>query len=439
MDSVVNQTLEDIEIIPVDAGSTDGTREMLEEYARKDNRIRIIHSDRKSAGYQYNLGIAAAQGDYIGFVESDDYIVPSMYEILFRYAVEYAADWVKADYSYVMDYPRVGRQHIPINDEKFCPENAIFAPRKYPKQYLQEIFMWRGIYNTQFVRHHNIRLNETPGASFQDTGFVLQVFMYAERAMYIKDHLYCYRRDHQGSSSHQANTIRFEIDEVEYISRMIKNDPALWKSFWNINYLRALERFITAYERVPEISDCPDNVLEAVNRYRDYLLKGKKNNENFWEECEISKHFKEIIWLEEGIERFDSEYRILDSANELLLKEGILQVLRYKRVVIFGCGDNGSGMVSLLLRLNKNQIVCLSDNDASKWNRDYMGIHVVPPGELKIDENMVVLVANKKFFYEIRAQLMELGIPSDRIWICPQIMRFRGTNLLREGDILPVK
>ena len=86
MDSIVGQTLSDIEIIPVDAGSTDGTLEILKEYAKKDTRIKLLTADKKSMGYQYNIGIAAAEGEYVGFCESDDYISETMYEKLARIA-----------------------------------------------------------------------------------------------------------------------------------------------------------------------------------------------------------------------------------------------------------------------------------------------------------------------------------------------------------------
>lgn len=439
MDSVINQTLKDIEIIPVDGGSIDGTIGILEGYAKIDSRINIVHSDRKSAGYQYNLGVAAAQGDYIGFVESDDYVSPDMFEILFGYAERNEVDWVKANYFCFMDYPKMGRQKIPVRDEKYCPVNVVFDPHRYPRQYMQEIFMWRGIYNTKFVRKNRILLNETPGASFQDTGFILQAFMYATKAMYIDEYLYCYRRDHQDSSSHQSDTICYEINETEYISNIIRNNPMLQESFWNVSYMRALIRFISAYERVPRLSECPEKILNGVNRYRDYLLEEQKKSIDFWEEQEVSGQLREIVWLNKSLEKFDKEFKTLDQANETLLREKIQKILQYQKVIIFGCGDNGSGMISLLLRLNRNEIICLSDNDKSMWNQEYMGIMVIPPEKLKVDKETIVLIANKTYFYEIRAQLMELGISSRQIWLSPQIMRFRGTNLLPKGDILPSK
>ena len=84
IDSVIHQTLKEIEVIFVDAGSTDGTLEILEEYSSKDDRITLMRSDKKSYGYQVNLGIKQARGKYIGIVETDDFIDPKMYEELYN-------------------------------------------------------------------------------------------------------------------------------------------------------------------------------------------------------------------------------------------------------------------------------------------------------------------------------------------------------------------
>lgn len=71
LQSVLNQTLEDIEIICVDGGSTDETLDIIQQYVKKDNRVKLIHSDIKSYGYQINLGIKEACGDYIGIIGKD--------------------------------------------------------------------------------------------------------------------------------------------------------------------------------------------------------------------------------------------------------------------------------------------------------------------------------------------------------------------------------
>lgn len=98
IESALNQTLADIELLCVDAGSTDGTWEILNEYAKKDSRVTVIQSERKSYGYQVNLGIQRAKGAYVAILETDDYIEPNMYQYLYDIALRTEAEIIKADY-----------------------------------------------------------------------------------------------------------------------------------------------------------------------------------------------------------------------------------------------------------------------------------------------------------------------------------------------------
>lgn len=98
IESVRTQTLQEIEIICIDAGSNDGTWEILTKLAAIDERIVLRHSNRKSYGYQVNLGIDMAKGEYIAVLETDDYVDSSMYEELYEKAVLHNCDYVKSDY-----------------------------------------------------------------------------------------------------------------------------------------------------------------------------------------------------------------------------------------------------------------------------------------------------------------------------------------------------
>ena len=89
VDSILNQTLKDIEVILVDDGSPDNCGKICEEYAKKDSRVRVIHQKNGGLGNAYNNGIALASGEYIGFVEPDDWIEPEMYEIMYNNAKKY--------------------------------------------------------------------------------------------------------------------------------------------------------------------------------------------------------------------------------------------------------------------------------------------------------------------------------------------------------------
>ena len=98
MESVISQSLKDIEIICIDAGSVDGTLEILKEYAKLDDRIKIINFGIKSYGAQVNHGIFVSHGKYIAILETDDFIEQGMYEALYNAAEGNSADYVKTDY-----------------------------------------------------------------------------------------------------------------------------------------------------------------------------------------------------------------------------------------------------------------------------------------------------------------------------------------------------
>lgn len=90
--SVISQTYRQLEIILIDDGSTDGSSEICDEYAKKDNRIVVIHKPNGGVSVARNKGLDIATGDYIGFVDSDDYIHPNMYKVLVDNAEKYDAD-----------------------------------------------------------------------------------------------------------------------------------------------------------------------------------------------------------------------------------------------------------------------------------------------------------------------------------------------------------
>lgn len=92
VESLVNQTLQDIEIILVDDGSTDGSPALCDAWAEKDVRIRVIHKENGGLSDARNVGVSFAQAEWVGFVDSDDHVSPEMYEVLYRNLLESHAD-----------------------------------------------------------------------------------------------------------------------------------------------------------------------------------------------------------------------------------------------------------------------------------------------------------------------------------------------------------
>ena len=230
VDSVLNQTLREIEVIFVDAGSTDGTVEILQEYTQKDSRTKLIHSDKKSYGYQVNLGFDAAHGEYLGIIETDDYADPEMFMRLYECAKKHDADVVKSGFYY---YYSVGEEKSipnPIASETlshwtFCPATDFKSPMERAAFFNIKPTIWSAVYKRSFIYENGIRLNETPGASYQDSSFNFKVWVCAKRVRLLKECFLHYRQDNENSSINSPGKVYCICDEYEEMKRFLDTHP----------------------------------------------------------------------------------------------------------------------------------------------------------------------------------------------------------------------
>lgn len=222
LDSIISQTLLDIEIICVNDGSTDSSPEILKEYRKKDRRIKIINKPNSGYGHSMNIGITRARGEYIGIVESDDSIVPHMFETLLKNAESNNVDVVKSSFYY---YTQNG-------DRKYIPANIFHESECYRKinpQDEQFIFLvipsiWSAIYRKEFLVKNNIFFLETSGASYQDTSFNFKVWSAAESAYLISESLVNYRQDNMSSSIKSKEKVFCICDEFTEIERFLESN-----------------------------------------------------------------------------------------------------------------------------------------------------------------------------------------------------------------------
>ena len=184
LDSVINQTLKDIEIICVNDGSTDNSLDIIKEYAQNDNRIIVIDKKNAGLGAAYNSGLEVAKGEYIGFVEPDDYISLNMYENLFKHANS-DVDIVKSDYYTVKN------NIVSKSNSYYKYKNNVYKNYQVNEMILRHVSHWSGIYKQAFLKKYKISFHETCGASFQDTGFAVQVYTLA-RNIFITNEAYYY-------------------------------------------------------------------------------------------------------------------------------------------------------------------------------------------------------------------------------------------------------
>lgn len=256
MDSLVGQTLKEIEIICINDGSSDSSPSILQEYAVKDNRIRIISQENGGYGKAMNQGLNAARGEYIGIVEPDDYVDPHMFQDLYETASKHDLDFVKADFFRFTRDPQKG-DHLEYEslDRSARHYSQIFNPSQTPEAIRFTMNTWCGIYRRTFLEEYHIRHHETPGASFQDNGFFFQTFVYGKRAMLIQHPYYYNRRDNPNSSVKSKEKVYCMNIEYDYIQDILKRDPEIWNRFkymywWKKyhNYMFTLNRIDTKFK-----------------------------------------------------------------------------------------------------------------------------------------------------------------------------------------------
>lgn len=250
MESVINQTLSDIEIICINDGSTDGSLKILREYADRDERVILIDKKNEGYGVGMNTGMDIASGEYIGIVEPDDFVPLTMYEDLYNIAKDNELDFVKADFYRFTRDSRTGELNLVYNRLDPSGENYNQVISPFEKPYVTKSIMntWSGIYRRQFIEEHHIRHNTTPGAAFQDNGFFWQTFMYAKRCMFLDRPYYMNRRDNPNSSVKNKEKVYCMNIEYDFIRDifMQKENEKLWDRFkYYFNYKRYFSYLFT--------------------------------------------------------------------------------------------------------------------------------------------------------------------------------------------------
>lgn len=214
--SIQNQKFSDFEAICINDGSTDGSLELLQQFADNDARFRIINKENTGYGHSMNIGLSESKGKFIGIVEPDDYIEPEMFDILVALAEKHQLDIARSAYY------RFSAQEKTAVDLSAIPENTVFRPLDCLDIFYQAPSVWANIYRRQLLIQNNIRFLETPGASFQDLSFTFKVYACCKRFMLVNKPLINYRIDNLNSSIHDKGKVFCVCTEFDEILRFVK-------------------------------------------------------------------------------------------------------------------------------------------------------------------------------------------------------------------------
>lgn len=408
LNSVCNQTFSELEILCIDGGSTDNSPIILSEYERRDSRIRIINDLNTSYGHKVNVGIEQAKGEYVAVLESDDMYELYMLEKLYEIAEQYHPDFVNGEYRYFFDVEGQ-RFMVPHKLYQKQPYNCVIENSAYPEEMEIMDRFWTGIFNKQFLDSKQIRLNESPGASFQDMSFRFLTSVLADTVYHLDVPVYQYRMDNPGSSMKDPFKTVVIADEHDYLHRELRRKNITEVEIWKLAYYW---KYMDFYGNIQRLEGRGRQAL--LERYLQELEKDLPKMPDYSEE-KYPYASKNILNKPENFQvQIEDAFQTYKEANNKNY-ELYAKVAKTDRFVIFGCGQKGKYMKKLLYSVWEKG-VCYTDNSEVLWGKVCNDLPIVEPKRVvKQESGALYIVANKHCTEEIMQQLQELGIPITHI------------------------
>ena len=275
MQSLLNQTLKEIEIILVDDGSPDNCPQLCDAYAKKDLRIKVIHKQNAGLGFARNSGIDRANGEFIAFVDSDDYIETTMYENLYNEAIQSNSDAVfcgfktetKKDIWEDSKEIEVRTEWNGNNVYEFMLDMVASAPyQKKERKYSMSV--WHSIYKSSVIKNNNITFHSEREILSEDIPFQIDFLKRAKKVVYLPiiGYYYCLNNTSL-TASFKAEKFSKTILLFHLLSEKLKEIPKAQER---------VDRFFIGYSR----------------SHLTHLIQSNLKNKSEW----LYKDLKEDIW-----------------------------------------------------------------------------------------------------------------------------------------------
>lgn len=398
MESLINQTLQEIEIICVDDGSTDASSVMLDEYAQKDNRIKVIHKENAGYGQTMNVGIAACTGEYIGIVEPDDYVELETYETLYQRAKENQLDMISADHKRFVgnEGDRAFRVYNITNEESLY--NIVLNPSVNRDVMRGNFINPAGLFRKKFLEENHILHNETPGASYQDLGFAFQTLTFSERMMLIDTPLYCYRQDNPNSSIASKAKAHCVIEEYQYIYNIIKKNYEKIGSFLPQYQKRRFGSYMYTCNRI-----AMEYKKEFIYRMREEFIESQKKEELVTTEFP-DKWKQQLNWIINEPEMFYEKYVYVG-------KEIHQKLQSFQSTIIYGAGMFGKYIYDKMYEEDKRKLLGFAVSDTNENLKQYKEAIIRPISDYedKKGDIIVIIGVTEKYQKEIEEVLDRKG------------------------------
>lgn len=308
LDSIINQTLKEIEIIIVNDGSTDNSLEVIEEYAHRDKRIVIINKENEGISKTRNRGLDICKGEYIQFIDSDDYIDNNMIENMYNVATNNELDIVMCGYKRITDNKQYN--NLPeIKIDNIIDKKGIlgYLTNSYENKLLW--FVWRNMYKNELLKLNNIRFKEDLRFG-EDSIFNLECFLEAQRIMAVDKCFYNYRYTPDSLTSRKYKSYLFNNLNTQYkekISIYKKYSlESLMKEDVDKNFIKHL------------LPICIGNEINNTNNSLTYNIKKMKKYE-FVDDIIRNNSIKLL---------FDERYTLKEKIRFIIIKYNLIPLIK---------------------------------------------------------------------------------------------------------------
>lgn len=345
MDSIVNQSLKNIEIICINDASTDNSLKILKSYAKNDQRIHIINNTKNlgAPGAVKNIGLKIAQGEYIGFVDSDDYVDINYFEELYNKAKSNDAEIASClCLAYIQKNNQIKKQ---IN----CSEGVLISPKDKEKLISLQGANWNKIYSKKLIEKHNILCFEQRSIA-EDNFFSVITMCIANKISTTSNCCYYYRKHDASITSHKRTKDDFSIFEVYKQIDIWMDKNKFYPKYKQVVYRRKIQDFIWFYKNVipndidifktelknnfPDIYNGIFNIIVSLTSFPERINTVYQTIESLLNQ-EIKAN-KIILWL--APEQFpnkeaDLPKQLLDLKEKGLIIDWYHDIRSYKKLI----------------------------------------------------------------------------------------------------------
>lgn len=404
LESVLGQTLSDLEVLCVGWDSDVETMERLERWAERDARVRVLGCVLGSAGAAKNVAIRSASGDYIGFVEAGDTLASEMYERLVAFAEAHPQiDVVKCDYEAVaeIDGDRFARSHKLLEGRPKDYEKRL-NPRKHAQLFGVERAPWAGIYRRSFLTRYNVRYREAEGP-FEEHGFWFSSLALANGVAFLPLSL-CRHREGELRSLAARDSFAM-CDEYDFAEQRVRYYRGVFEAVER-PYLAA--RYIACSWALRKLQeDLRPALVQRIHEDFARRIAGEDDVDKIFSPTFYRRWNRELRWLLTQPEAYldDINHQVLEFSER---QKAFASWAVRKPTVIVGTGTLGV-TAQMMLAHHGVRIAAFVEEDASVGQL-INGVPVKVLPQLDCLQGMQFLLAVGKAGAQMKKQLRAAGV-----------------------------